>query len=144
MKTKFITLFTVIILIGVIILPNIVLSATSNYYFEMSGFGRAVNGKANGVFYTIPENRTVIIKGSARIISSLPGVFDPPEHIYYTLYREITILPDKSFGTVNGGINRSFSGTFGPVDKTSDRYYLFVWRNRDDGHAVYGYGELSY
>lgn len=145
MKTKLVTLFTLTLFLLVILLPNIVYAATSNYSFSMSGHGRVVNGKSNGVFYTISNGRRVTINGSTWITSSLQGALNPPQSIRYTLYRSISILPDKEYGTVNGGISRSFSGTLSSaVDTTSNSYYLFIWRTVEDGHAVSGTGSLSH
>lgn len=108
MKSKVLSIVTSLVLLAVFIIPVSVSAASSTYEFNM--FYRVVDGSANNVFHTLAKGKTVTIKGSTKITNSAQGA-PAPSSVSYTLYRQQSGT-DKEFGTINGGVNKSFSGTF--------------------------------
>ncbi|MCC2373331.1 hypothetical protein LKM03_14465 [Bacillus paranthracis] len=100
---------------------------------------RVVDGSKNKQFHTLSKG-SVYINGSAYVYSTDGGAVGPYD-VNYTLYRSAW-GSDPSYGTVNGGINKSFSGAYN-VDKNSNEYYLFIWKTNDDGQNIRGTGKIS-
>ncbi len=116
-----------------------VFASSSSYNFSMNY--RNVNGKENGQFHQLTKGVPVKIYGSTTIVNSSDPSF-PKYDIYYSLVRDVFGF-DKKYGSVNGGVGRSFSGTFsGKPDVTSGDYYLIIWKTEDDGHDVEGDGTI--
>lgn len=134
MRSNFFSLITVTILAMCFVLPAFAASAT--YDFTM--VNRVVNGKDNGVYHTLSAG-TAHMNGSSFTYSSGPEAVGPYD-IKYTLYKDV-FGPDPSYGTVNGGHDRSFVGSFANVD-ASDKYYLLIWKTNIDGHTSKGSGSV--
>ncbi|WP_079707688.1 hypothetical protein [Paraliobacillus ryukyuensis] len=135
MKTKIFTFFTVAVLLSSFALPAF--ASSSAYSFTMEF--RVVNGKNNGIYHSLSSGSPTI-SGSTSVVSSKPGAFDPYD-IKYTLYKD-NFFGDTGYGTVNGGVDKYFTGTFDEVDGGDD-YYLLIWRTNDDGNIVEGSGTVS-
>lgn len=109
-----------------------VYAASSSYSFTMQY--RVVDGCDNDEFHYL-DSGTVAISGSTSAGSST-------QDVKYELMRE-RFGPDKSFGTVNGGVNQSFTGTFpSAADIDSSNYCLIVFRDSTDPWTVTGSGTI--
>ncbi|WP_242246543.1 hypothetical protein [Bacillus cereus group sp. BfR-BA-01523] len=135
MKTKIFSIITALTLMTCFAIPT--LAASSSYSFKMDY--RVVDGSKNKQFHTLSKG-SVYINGSAYVYSTDGGAMGPYD-VKYTLYRSAW-GSDPSYGTVNGGINKSFSGAYS-VDTNSNEYYLFIWKTNDDGQNVKGNGKIS-
>lgn len=136
MKSKIFTLFIAVMMVVLFSAP--VFAYSSGYAFTMQL--RAVDGSENGQYHSLGASNAHI-SGKAYVYDSAPGSLGPYD-IYYTLHKEV-IGVDPNYGTINGGINGSFSGIFPNNGGASDKYYLFIWKVEDDGNDVYGSGGVS-
>lgn len=137
MKSKLFSLFIGLTFMLLFIMPTFAYSNSYDYSFTMNY--RVVDGSANGQFYSLNSGKAKI-EGYTKIIDSVTGALGPYD-INYTLYKSV-FGPDPSYGTINGGIDTSFSGTFSGTITKSDKYYLLIWKVEDDGHDVRGAGKL--
>lgn len=135
--TSAVTLTIILIFTSVFALPA--LGASSSYSFDMEF--RYVSGKDNGMYHSL-DSGSVGIRGSAYVYESRPGAVGPYD-IKYSLYRDVSWLPDPEYGTVNGGINTTFDARFTSNVPQSDNFYLIIWKTEVDGHKVRGSGTLS-
>lgn len=129
---KVMSLIVTLAVVGTMLVPfALVYAASSSYSFTM--VYRVVDGCANDEFHYLDAG-TVKISGSTSSGSS--------QDIYYELWRE-RFGPDKSFGTINGGINQSFTETFpDDADIDSSNYCLEMNRASTDPYTVTGSGTV--
>ena len=93
-----------------------------------------VNGCSNNEFHTLDAG-TGRLSGS----TSAPG---SSIDVKYELQRE-RFGPNPSYGSVNGGVNQSFSNLAFPTSViSSSKYCLIVYRNGFDAITVTGSGTL--
>jgi hypothetical protein len=110
----------------------VVYAASSPYSFTMQF--SVVNGCTNGTFHTLAA-------GSAKLTgsTSAPGSSIP---VQYELQREVFGF-NPSYGSVNGGINTSFSNLTFPSGIPADtNFCIIVYRNSFDAITVTGSGNV--
>ena len=107
-------------------------AASSSYSFAML---MRTDGCANGEMH--PLNA-----GTAHISGSTSSPTSSGIHVLYTLHRDV-FGPNPSYGTVDGNVNTSFTGTFPTaISATGTNYCIEIWRGSSDGFTVTGSGTL--
>ena len=115
-----------------ILLPfAVAYAASSPYSFTMQY--SVIDGCSNGAFHTLAAGPAKLTGSAYAGTSNLP--------ISYNLQREV-FGPNPSYGSVNGGINTSFSNlAFSSVPANSN-FCLVISRNGYDAWTVNGSGTL--
>ena len=138
-KTKQ-NIFAVLTVIAIVSLFSIFSYAkSSNYSFNMKY--RVVDGKENKEFHSLNKG-TVYITGEHYEYSADQGATTNNYDIYYALIRS-RLWFDKKCGSVCFSIDEDPSGKLGTADKTSEKYYLQIYKVEDDGHNIKGSGTIS-
>ncbi len=131
---KILSSIVTLAVIGAILLPfAFAYAASSSYSFTMQYY--VVDGCDNNEFHYL-DSGTVKISGS----TSAPG---STQDVNYELQRD-RFGPNKSFGSVNGGINQSFSNLTFPnsADINSSNYCIVIYRASTDPYTVTGSGTI--
>lgn len=132
MYDKFVSLIVTVVVVSAMLVPfALTYAASSSYSFTMAY--SVVDGCSNSEFHTLDAG-TGRLSGST---SSSNSSID----VYYELQREVFGF-NPSYGSVNGGINQSFSNLAFPTSViSSSNYCLVVYRNGYDV-TVSGSGTL--
>ena len=127
-----VSVFMMFVIASVSILPFVVVAASSPYSFTMTYY--VVDGCANSQFHTLDA-------GTGKLSGSTSAPYSTIS-VQYELQRDV-FGPNPSYGSVNGGINTSFSNLAFPTSVISaSNYCIIAYRNSSDGITVNGSGTL--
>lgn len=131
--SKVITLAATVAVIAGMILPFVMVhAASSNYSFTMSR--RVVDGCDNNQFHTLDSGTAKLSGNTSAGISTID--------VKYELKRDV-FGRNPSYGSVNGGVNQSFSNLSFPRSVSSDNNFCIIaYRNGYDVYTVTGSGTL--
>ena len=148
MKRKNVKIRNIIGLLALLILSNVgyVFAASGNMTFSGTLSERVLDGSKNGVYYSIPADHNVSLKGTAKITYTMPGIVAPVNSINVHLYREgfLGISDEICSTTIDMNSSVESFECSGTTTQTSNKYYIMSWRGSNDGRTVEISGTLSY